>query len=181
MLKISRSIFFVFIFLCGLFFVDNALAQDPPSSHFTGSFSSVACSGDGYLQVGVQNNILAGQSTRTTFYVNGVLQTSDTFIENGPYTNYIADYGIGSGGTFSYPSGTRLRSIIYSYDGPDATGNLRYISDMTFTCNGALISLNNGFPTTSVPTMTEWGMIIFMVLAGVGAVYYMRRQKRAHN
>lgn len=32
---------------------------------------------------------------------------------------------------------------------------------------------------TPVPTMTEWGMIIFMVLAGLGAVYYMMRQKRA--
>jgi len=28
----------------------------------------------------------------------------------------------------------------------------------------------------SIPTMTEWGMIIFAVLAGLGAVYYLRRQ-----
>ena len=28
-----------------------------------------------------------------------------------------------------------------------------------------------------VPTMNEWGMIIFMVLAGLGSVYYMRRKK----
>jgi hypothetical protein len=34
---------------------------------------------------------------------------------------------------------------------------------------------------TSVPTMTEWGMIIFMILAGLGAVYYMRRQRRAES
>ena len=33
-------------------------------------------------------------------------------------------------------------------------------------------------PLTSVPTMNEWGMIIFVVLAGLGAVHYMRRQKR---
>jgi hypothetical protein len=33
--------------------------------------------------------------------------------------------------------------------------------------------------STSIPTMTEWGMIIFMVLAGIGAIYYMRRQRRA--
>ena len=32
---------------------------------------------------------------------------------------------------------------------------------------------------TSVPTMTEWGMIIFIVLAGIGSVYYLRRQRRA--
>lgn len=33
--------------------------------------------------------------------------------------------------------------------------------------------------TESVPTMTEWGMIIFIALAGLGSVYYLRRQKRA--
>jgi hypothetical protein len=33
--------------------------------------------------------------------------------------------------------------------------------------------------STSIPTMNEWGMIIFMVLAGLGAAYYLRRQKRA--
>ena len=31
----------------------------------------------------------------------------------------------------------------------------------------------------SIPTMTEWGMIIFVVLAGLGAVYYLKRQRRA--
>jgi hypothetical protein len=32
---------------------------------------------------------------------------------------------------------------------------------------------------TSVPTMNEWGMIIFMALAGLGAAYYVRRQRKA--
>lgn len=31
----------------------------------------------------------------------------------------------------------------------------------------------------SVPTMTEWGMIIFMLLAGLGSLYYLKRQRRA--
>lgn len=30
-----------------------------------------------------------------------------------------------------------------------------------------------------IPTMTEWGIIIFMVFAGIGAIYYLRRQKTA--
>lgn len=34
---------------------------------------------------------------------------------------------------------------------------------------------------TSIPTMTEMGMIIFVVFAGLGAVYCMRRQKRTNN
>ena len=34
---------------------------------------------------------------------------------------------------------------------------------------------------TAVPTMTEWGVIIFIVLAGLGAGYCLRKQKRAEN
>jgi len=33
--------------------------------------------------------------------------------------------------------------------------------------------------TATIPTMNEWGMIIFLVLAGIGSVYYLRRQRRA--
>jgi hypothetical protein len=29
-----------------------------------------------------------------------------------------------------------------------------------------------------IPTINEWGMIIFVMLAGIGAVYYLRRQRR---
>jgi len=37
------------------------------------------------------------------------------------------------------------------------------------------------FREKAVPTMTEWGMIIFMVIAGLGAFYFIRRQRRAEN
>ena len=33
-------------------------------------------------------------------------------------------------------------------------------------------------PSTAVPTMSEWGMIIFMMFAGLGSVYYLRRRIR---
>lgn len=33
----------------------------------------------------------------------------------------------------------------------------------------------------TIPTMTEWGMIIFMVFAGIGSVYYVRRQRRTES
>jgi len=32
---------------------------------------------------------------------------------------------------------------------------------------------------TAVPTLNQWGIIVFMVFAGLGAVYYMRKQKTA--
>jgi hypothetical protein len=31
----------------------------------------------------------------------------------------------------------------------------------------------------AIPTMTEWGMILFVLLAGAGSVYWLRRRKRA--
>jgi len=31
-------------------------------------------------------------------------------------------------------------------------------------------------PPKEIPTMSEWGMIIFMVVAGIGAIYYLKRR-----
>ena len=39
-------------------------------------------------------------------------------------------------------------------------------------------SFNVGATSISVPIMNQWGMIIFILLAGLGAVYYLRRQRR---
>ena len=44
----------------------------------------------------------------------------------------------------------------------------------TGRCSGG-----GGGGITSVPTLSEWGMILFMVLAGLGSIVYLRRQKRA--
>lgn len=35
-----------------------------------------------------------------------------------------------------------------------------------------------GQPSAGVPTVNEWGMVIFVLLAGFGAAYHLRRQKR---
>jgi hypothetical protein len=35
----------------------------------------------------------------------------------------------------------------------------------------------NGSTSTSVPTLSEWGMMIFMVLAGTGSLYYLKSQR----
>lgn len=32
--------------------------------------------------------------------------------------------------------------------------------------------------SVAVPTMNEWGMILFMALAGLSSVYYLRRQRK---
>jgi hypothetical protein len=62
-----------------------------------------------------------------------------------------------------------------TWDGPGPTPPLN-----PYSGNADIVVLKmSDPPQASVPTMNEWGMIIFMLLAGVGAVYYLRRQRRA--
>jgi hypothetical protein len=51
--------------------------------------------------------------------------------------------------------------------------------DDDLTVNNVIIDQGGpGQGDVAVPTMTEWGIIIFILLAGVGSVYYLRRQSR---
>jgi len=49
-------------------------------------------------------------------------------------------------------------------------GNIM-VADLTFTGQAAV--------SKQVPTLNEWGMIIFMLLSGAGSIYYLRRYNRA--
>lgn len=54
-----------------------------------------------------------------------------------------------------------------------ATGAATPLFDTGFSITGlALYSP----PSLSVPTISEWGMILFMVCAGLGSLYYLKRQ-----
>jgi hypothetical protein len=65
----------------------------------------------------------------------------------------------------------------YNGDGTDQRYNLwPENSDVSDPATWGQILLGGG---SGIPTLTEWGMIIFTILAGLGAVYYLRRQKRA--
>lgn len=104
----------------------------------------------------------------------------------------------------TYHSAVDLAGEIYSKYGPITPGNpatTQWYDFPTITIAGNLITLiladnalgddsgNDGIifdqggpsdpPSTSIPTMTEWGMIVFIVLAGLGAVYSVKRQRRA--
>jgi hypothetical protein len=60
----------------------------------------------------------------------------------------------------------------------DGAGNFT-CSDISADTNNsqsvALLALTQ-IQTTTVPTMTEWGIIIFIVLAGMGSIYSLRRK-----
>jgi hypothetical protein len=43
-----------------------------------------------------------------------------------------------------------------------------------------ITTVNASIPSAvAVPTMTEWGIIIFMMLAGVSSIFYLRKYRRA--
>jgi hypothetical protein len=79
----------------------------------------------------------------------------------------------------SIPSGSPYTSQgTISNNGDTITGslqgsaNMAGIGQVTYSAQWTLNKL-----LSSIPTFTQWGMIIFLVLAGLGALYYLRRQK----
>ncbi len=45
----------------------------------------------------------------------------------------------------------------------------------------ANVSCKDNPCSTGIPTMNEWGMIIFAMLSGLGIVYFLRKQRKAEN
>lgn len=86
------------------------------------------------------------------------------------------------------PDNTEPHWYDFTYDGQtgaEINGNqvtLHFIDgdrgDDDLQLNGTIVD-QGGPGRTGIPTMNEWGMIIFMALAGVGSVYYLRRKKIA--
>jgi len=73
-----------------------------------------------------------------------------------------------------------INSLPFDYN----SGALRYnIWPPSATTNDlstwGQIQLGSG--NIAIPSFNEWGMIIFVMLAGTGAVYYLRRQRREEN
>jgi hypothetical protein len=71
--------------------------------------------------------------------------------------------------TVNAPSGQSIAYVTFAGSGDNDVA----FDDMTFT--------GGTCDSPAIPTMTEWGMIIFMVLAGLGAVYYLRKQRKVNN
>jgi hypothetical protein len=63
-------------------------------------------------------------------------------------------------------------------DAPLTGGNGIGIASFNIS-RGKLDNFAADLPSVAVPTLTELGMIIFIALAGLGSVYYLRRQRKA--
>lgn len=102
----------------------------------------------------------------------------DVDILGSQSTAFPMDNGVG-------PAGPADTAMSIGFDlgsipaGQSRTVTFRYL----FSTNASSVPPDFGFgpqppvgPAAVIPTMTEWGMIIFMVFAGLGAIYYLRKQ-----
>lgn len=174
MFRFNKAMLFIFLLLLlNTSFVQAASVV--PSIEITDGVSNV-CSNQFFI-LPVFLNMTDSSSDSLVMSVQGA-GTVFTLAENhsamyGPNT-----YGIAPN-SYSVPLGTPITISITTYNGPNQTGGISYISTIVFACDtGNIISLQSGTPT-SVPTMTEWGIITFVLLAGLGAIYYLKRQTAA--
>jgi hypothetical protein len=123
--------------------------------------------------------------------VTAVVTTSDPLTDGFRYTPITpttlqpGTYVIGS----YMPSGSDLGAADASYSTqlPVTYERNLFLYDSGFTIpteewvgyDGGNFGPNFQFVSAAaIPTMNEWGMIIFAILAGIGAVYYLRKYKR---
>jgi len=67
------------------------------------------------------------------------------------------------------PAGAKSAAVYGYFGGPSDVSHSVNFDDMFL----------EAAPNAAIPTMNEWGTLIFMTLAGIGSVYYLRRQSRA--
>jgi hypothetical protein len=91
----------------------------------------------------------------------------------GPYT-----FSVSSG---ALPAGLALNGATGAITGtPTAVGTVNFTITATDTngCTGLLgYTVTISAVATAIPTVTEWGMILFMVLAGLGSLYHLKRKR----
>jgi YVTN family beta-propeller protein len=134
----------------------------------------------GSFPIGVAVNP-AGTRVYVTTYVGGTVSVIDTATNTVVATITVGTLPFG---VAVNPAGTRV------YVTNSGSNTVSVIDTATNTVMGSPITVGTD-PTalglfigpvpapTSVPAMNLWGMILFMLIAGSGAMYYLRRKKRA--
>ncbi len=73
---------------------------------------------------------------------------------------------------------------IYRFDGAlncsvwVTAANIQAVTGIAPDLDGGIAFVSDAVNVSAVPTMTEWGMIVFMIFAGSGSVLYLRRKRR---
>ena len=128
---------------------------------------------------------IAVNSAGTRAYV-AHLNSDDVYVINTA-TNTVVGSPINLGGRLIgisiTPDGTRV--YVANFDGDNVsvinTATNAVIATIPVGTEPVSLGIFIAQPNVGIPTMNEWGMIIFVVLAGLGAVFYLRRSKRAEN
>lgn len=168
-----------FLLLLSASFIQAASVVPSVEIIGTGVASSICDNSAGTLNpvITVFANAYTNSSVGGVMSVEGigvVYTASDTFPSD---INGASGFGF-LPVAYNVPAGTPITMTSTTYTGPGLTGNISYIAEVVFRCdNREIISLRNGPPATSVPTMSQWGMISFVSLAGLGALYFIRRNK----
>jgi hypothetical protein len=171
---------------------DRGLAYNTTTSILYGSdanrFGSINTSNGNYtalantlgtgtecLAADPNNNLVYGIDGAENLYVYNVVGDSWSLV--GP-TNPLIGSGEGCGLAFDPTA-----NVLYAVDGfgylfriDPTTAATTQIGYTEVEANAYGLAFVND--DLDIPTMTQWGMIIFVVLAGIGALYYLRRQRR---
>ncbi len=129
-------------------------------------------------------NVALIPGTTTPVSINTVNDSTNSqyFVINYPNSSGISTYQ-----NFPYDGFTKVFTAMASVT-PGVTHHVKLaIADTADDALDSAVfiqagSFSGGLPQPTapktVPTMSEWGIIVFMVLAGIGAAYQLRRQRR---
>jgi hypothetical protein len=163
---ILSILFFLFV---TLFAVNNLYALTISNANIQYIDCSGFCFEPGLTFTYNRDNTGSGQES------NGIIVTDgqgNILVSNGGNNPVPGSTTIEAPWCFTYHTAPLSNPITIQLISPAGNEYSKQIAyQTTGTCQGL----------SSIPTMNEWGMIIFMLLAGVGAVYYLRRQKRANS
>jgi hypothetical protein len=164
--------------------VATAVNVTVTSDYDDGNAGNDECSGDN--EALLDDNIYSNLGNTWTVVLSGLTNGAYTIYLYGP-TNWYVPTGNMLVNGVSVPSITGDSCAFVN--GTNYTTVQVSITSGTLTISGTNPEGFSGLAglqliqqqQESIPSMTEWGMIIFMVLAGLGAICYLRRQRRTES
>ena len=142
----------------------------------TGAFTALAAPPEEAesLAADPNNNLIYGLGTNNNLIVFNVIAGSWSTV--GPTGVIGSKAGLAFDPTSNTIYAIETQGDLYSIN--PATASATFIGNAGIDSNvGLTFAPLEVVVTEAVPTMTEWGMFIFIVLAGLGAFYYLRRKR----